>query len=492
MVQLKKLLKIFKLLSQDKYMDFYALQMSPRKKKTDDGQQEDTKKIQEHVVSKEELITELANARSDVKLEPENKKSLTSFLTSHIGYFRPDSNRDEVESAETGQLKESDAGKMEKETTVSDKTKQDSIIQVEPDKDSEKKDQIDTAIVVKKKRDRVLADIWREEPVKKEKKKILVAKSVATPATAKFEADVVIGQAQTKGSQQALSEIEEKVLAAFVEAARTSDEKKLSTVLDQMMALRSENPERCEGDYPLNVEIKKKLIGGIPALFAYKGAKSVIHVLQLLDELNIQIGSNDLDALPDEILQSKEMKATAEKYLLWCVRQYANFPGELERKIASFARSGILSYVELPTLSNLHKEIFNELILFVKENVKNPLEIEHKIYEYALAGFVSGSEFKNNEKVRGFVKRFLGKLIEKNQGNPKGMTKKIAEYEQVGLISSEEIFQDDKIQKIIEKYLLKFGKDNLSHPRKVSARIKEYFDIGLINKQTRDNFLRNI
>lgn len=285
------------------------------------------------------------------------------------------------------------------------------------------------------------------------------------------------------------AESENDILKKLVSAVLADDEKKINETIEALIIFRAKDPQRAASNHEFNLKLKEKLLATIPALFAYKGGKSVIHVLQLLDEMNIEFAQVDFAKLPNEILKSEEMKGICQKYLLWFAKEYPDMPGQLQDRIYCFNKCEILSYQEIKGFSSLQLAISTDLINFIKENVQDPHDVERKIYEFALAGLIDEKEFRALGKVKDIVRKFIAGLILTKKDRPMEAAKKIDEYEKIGFIKAGEVIADEKIGKSIEKYLVKFKRENQAHPRKASALVKDYFNAGLIDKKIRDRLL---
>ncbi|EKD58449.1 MAG: hypothetical protein ACD_56C00123G0009 [uncultured bacterium] len=314
--------------------------------------------------------------------------------------------------------------------------------------------------------------------------KIIEKKSAEVPA-------IQVEQVQAVAViEKSLPKVGEDISKLLVEAVLSFDERKINDGLSELAAFRSEDPARISADFNFNVELREKLFAAVPALLANKGEKAILYVFQLLDEMSIDFAAADLAKLPKEVLKSEELRKVGEKYLLWFAKEYPDFPGDLEKRIDSFARSGVFIYQEIRGFAGLRLAIATDLINFIKENVQDPHDVERKIYEFALAGLVDGKSFKTLEKVKDVVRRYILELIVRKKDHPIEAAKKIGEYEKAGFIKPQEVLEDGKIRKFIEKYLTKFEKDNKAHPRKISALVKEYFNAGLIDKEVRDRYTK--
>lgn len=473
-------------------MDLYALQLSPRKKK-DDKRVDYAKKIKEHLLTKEEVIASFK--KDEVKTQQELKPSFAvdKKKEKHSEKKSKAKTPKSPFSANSISYKKALAEfKKEKTQKIFSEIKKDALTESIAKKSEEQKTpQIDALAQWNAKHKQKVSEPQIENGGKEKEAERTIKKSEQQKEISKvFLQEKENIQVVQSRKENLLNEDEEKIIDKLVEAARTDDQKKISIALEAIIAYRAENAERYKQECQFNIELKNRLISGIPAMIAHKGSRSVIHVMQLLDELSIDLEEHDLVVLPFDFLQSEEMKETVEKYLIWCAKEYASVPGVLQKKILCFVKSGIFSFVEIPAMNKLQQEIFSDLLQFVKNNVKNPREIEHKICEYALVGFISNQEFKKTLPVREIIKRFLLTIVGSEKNSTKEINKKLLEYEQVGLITNQELQSDERIQKAVEKYLVKFSKENKKHPRKIAQRIKEYFDIGLIDKQTRDKFLK--
>lgn len=401
-------------------MDFYAMQLTPRKKKDDkEKREEQIKKFREHVITKEELL-------ADIEPKNEKRNELKADIVKDVSAPAP------VEIAGPTEVAEP----LE----------------------------IDRKIEIPK----------AEEEVRKIEKEVFT-----------------VMQNAGKTKQEDISEnVEEKIVKDFAEGILADDQKRIENAMDSLIQYRSKDINRLGDDNELNVKLKEKLVGTIPALFAYKGGRSVLLALQILDEINIKFTAKDLIKLPDEILKADDMKRICERYLIWFAKEYPDSPGLLQDRIYYFNKCGILSYQEIKGFSGLQLAVNSDLVNFIKANLQNPHDVERKIYEFALAGLVDDKKFKKESKVKSIVKKFISTLVTTKKDKPLEVSRKIGEYERIGLIGASEILEDDKIEKMIEKYLLKFRKEHRDHPRKVSALIKDYFNAGLIDKKMRDRLMQ--
>lgn len=509
-------------------MDFYAMQLTPHKKKEEqERREEQLKKFREHVVTKEELLAELKpqvayEAVSKSETETKAVKNISpDFLSSKsFSLSRKDIAVKDVEDAEfkptknilplrrtEKQLKQKMSKdiwnlessksieapkKVELLAEVNEKPKAiDPIHEIETSSpivkthfDSVKKDAskpaipataLDSKIETPKKPNSIFTEIKKVLPFPNVDQQV---KPIAT-----------VGKSLNEKNTDISGTLEERIVKDFAEAILADDENKTNTAIEELIAFRMQDLNRTSNDHEFNIKLKEKLIGTLPALFAYKGGKSVLHVFQLLDEMNLEFSAKDFSKLPSEILKSEEMKGICQKYLLWFAKEYPNAPGKLQDRIYCFNRCEILTYKEIKGFSTLQLAIASDLVNFIKENVQDPHDVERKVYEFALAGLVDDKEFRTTQKVRDVVKKFIAALIVTKKDKPMDAAKKISEYEKIGLIKVGEVMADDKIEKAIEKYLVKFKRENHDHPRKVSVLVKDYFNAGLIDKKTRDRIL---
>lgn len=441
-------------------MDFYAMQLTPRKKDDEkEKRAEQLKKFREHIVTKEEILTE---------------------IKPRLGSALKEQKDGGTEAQELGKTKS-----------------------ISPDFLSPKSFSLPGKEVSKENPEDVKADKDRQEIKQAEKGKEILAKNYNedTWSPSRLSAKVEIGKERPTPTQEVGKKIsesapkvedknsqakDEDLAENFVEAILADDLKKVNDVIERLIAFRSQSVERAEENLALNGKLKEKLIAAIPSLFAYKSGKNVLHVFQLLDELSLKFTDKDLDKLPDEILKSAEMKSVCEKYLIWFAREYPDSPALLQDRIYFFNKCGILAYQEIKGFSGLQLAINSDLVNFIKAKVSDPHEVERKIYEFALAGLVDEKAFKQENKVRDIVRRFIGKLAVFKRNKPSETAKKIDEYEKMGLIKASEILASDQIGKVIERYLIKYKRENREHPRKAATLVKEYYNAGLIDKEMRD------
>lgn len=508
-------------------MDFYALQLSPKKKKDDkEKREEQIKKFREHVITKEELFADIESKNekeSDSK--PDVKKSISpDFLSSKT--FSLSSSEIKSEGTKiNSSIPEIHSAKKEKELPEKKKPSEiwnfsDSKIGAVEEKktnDTKEEGSMENAGVKdikvgeeKPKKESLTAEQAVQVPELKmsTEEKVKIAVRESSPASSmdsveikrQVKSQVNVGREKkaiptmvigNKKIEQATNLSDESIIENFAQAILTNDNKKVRSSIEELILFRSKDPVRVNGEYELNIKLKNKLIEIIPALLAYKGGKSVLGLFQLLDQLNVKFTDSDLAKLPNEVLESQDLKSVCEKYLVWFAKEYPDFPSQLQDRIYYFNKCGIFSYKEIKGFSVLQLTINSGLVSFIRSNVQNPSEVERKIYEFALAGLVDDKEFKKESVVKRIVKKFISTLIIAKKDKPLEVSRKIGEYEEIGLIKTNEILEDNKIEKIIERYLLKFKREHRDHPRKVKSLIKDYFDAGLIDKKMRDSLLKN-
>lgn len=430
-------------------MDFYAMQLTPRKKDKDEEskrREDQLKKIREHVVTKEELLAELKsgdiqgvniteNMKDDEKKEIRNVSP--DFLSSKsFSLSGKESATIEVEDVEINS------------SAVSSQVK---------------------SLEIKKDTKLLEAPLIIE--TRSEKKKNVVTKDIV---------------ATTKTRPQGREDL---IVKDFVEAILSENEKKLNIAIENLIVYRNENLES-DNEEQLNLKLKKEIIGTISNLFAYKSGKSVLKVFQLLDELGLEFKYQDFEKLPNEILGSEDFKNICLKYLLWFAKKYPDVPSQLHERIYCFNKCGVLNYKEIKGFSALQMAITTDLVNFVKQNAENSGDVERKIFEFALAGLVNEKEFKGMAKVKNIVLKAISSLITLKKEKPNEIAKSVEAYEKIGLIEKGEVLKDEKIEKTIERYLIKFIRENRDHPRKVTALIKDYYNAGLIDRAARDRFLK--
>lgn len=289
-----------------------------------------------------------------------------------------------------------------------------------------------------------------------------------------------------------LDKSHEKILNLFIAAVKSGDEQQLRKAVEEIAQLRTDDEYECQPDAPLNVAIKHEIFKSISSILAYKGSKEIIRIFQLIDLLNLEIKTDDFSVISDEIVHSQEMHNIAVKYLIWCAKEYEEYPAEFEKRVFCFANTGILTFTEVHELPELQNVISRSIVEYAKNNLKKPLDIERKIYQYSLTGFLNGKALKKSEKIKNLARGYLIETMEKYQDRPEEIENRIKEYERAGFIERQDLREDEKIQKMLERQLARYIKENKKHPRKISIRIREYFKMGLIEKKTMEGYLKQL
>ncbi len=513
-------------------MDLYALQMTPRKK-TETKPQE-IKKIDAHLLTKDELIADLSRGKSlvDSGNDSERKTEIQQPVEIEKKFEVEKAVEIVAEKKEpTKKNKIAPWEKFKRQVRREEKSLVGKIrspfemfspnlkTQSEPKKKKGNVDMPETAVNVtankisfekhqQKFKSQSEARMQkaqvekREAPIILNESKILPViipqeKKELTPSelprkNPKIEESTNIAEyTQVKVVGAEKMDSKQEYLTSLTEIMATFNEDALRNWIEKISDYRAKNEQNAQLESPLNVAIRQKLLGGISAQLAYGKVKNIINTFQLLDILGIEITAADLTAMPVEVLKSEELSSAASRYLLLFAKEYSDSPLDIEKRIACFVSAGLMTGEDIHTKD--FSEVFEKNLLeYAKEHQKNPSEIERKIYQYSLAGLVNGVAFKKGVKIRDLSRGFIYTLVERYLERIEDTEKKIAEFEHCGLVSRDELRSDTKLQKLLEKYLMHYIKTNLSHARKTNMRVNEFYRIGLISVQLKEDLLRVI
>lgn len=492
-------------------MDLYALELTPKKEKNN----KDISKA--HVITKGELLADFRGARRNffgkfVSDKEKNKDTNKEIESESVKKEKTPKDQDKIISEQAAISQSQDEKAKDTFQKVAEKKSDIG----EDDKD--KKSAYGVKMAPNLKSERMAIYDVRNDKITRTQKNL--AKSSVAERTSNFEKQPAYSAIETPGIKaekttkdnikknntkedqkkpeenpvtekySKLDEQHQKILNLFVEAIRSGDEQQLHEAIEEIAELRADDEYECQYDAPLNIAIKREIFKSISVALAYKNSREIIRIFQLIDLLNLEMSHNDFSVLPDEVLHSSEIHNIAVKYLMWCAKEYEEFPAEFEKRVACFIRTGILTSTEIHELPELQEAISRSILEYAKNNLKRPLDIERKIYQYSLTGFLNGKTLKKSEKIKDLSMGYLIEMMEKYQDRPEEIEKKIKEYERAGFIERQDLRENEKVQKIIERQLARYMKNNKSHPRKISVRVKEYFKMGLIDKNTTEGYLK--